>query len=200
VSRSWRRAGTALAFALGAPAWARAQDTTTAVAATTVAATDRVRLRVATRDTRGRAIQCEARVSTWQADTLVLTNTSRWAGCPSLVYPPGGVTSLEVAHGSRGSRAVHTVVGLLVGAAAGGTVGRLFAGAATDCVNSSCDDGGLAEFVFTFAGIALGGGIGGVAGLALPAGPRWVTVPTGGPVRVAGLQLQPALRVRTGGQ
>jgi hypothetical protein len=44
-------------------------------------------------------------------------------------------------------------------------------------------------------GTLTGAVVGGVAGLTLPVGPRWVRVDVARPLRVVGLDVQPSLRV-----
>jgi hypothetical protein len=183
--QSRRRVQVALVLALGAPAWTSAQDTTR------VQVGDRVRVRTSVADTRGRPIGCDARVSALAGDTLVLTNASRWAGCPARAYPADAV-GLQVVRGDHGSRLAHAALGLLVGAAAGGALARLETlGASNDCTGSPCNDTRLTANVAMLAGAYAG---------ALPAGPRWEAMPMGAPVRVAGLALRPSLHVGVGGR
>ena len=171
--------------ALAAPA--RAQDTTAAVRPGAL-----VRLRTRQTDVHGHAVRCEARVSEVRADTLTVANVSRWGGCPRQAYAPSDLASVEISRGHRGSRLAHAGIGLLGGAAVGGTLAWALIG--DGCAASGCDDGDLAVAVFTFIGVVTGGVTGTIVGAALPAGPRWAPLPTETPVRVAGLALRPSIR------
>ena len=110
-------------------------------------------------------------------------------GCPAGSYD----ADLRVARGHDGSRLAHAALGLVGGAVAGGIIARVTAG--DGCVIEGCDDGDLVVAIKTVIGVAAGGVIGAVVGALLPAGPRWLTETATRPVRVAGLELHPELRV-----
>lgn len=153
---------------------------------------DLVRLRTQPVDGVGPGARCQARVAAIGGDTLMVTNVSRWGGCPRQTYGPNAIRSLDVARGHRGSRLLHAGIGLLGGATAGGLLGWGLAG--DGCQSGGCDDGGLVVAILTFAGIVTGGVTGTIVGAALPAGPRWVRSSVGAPVRVAGLRVHPSIR------
>jgi hypothetical protein len=92
------------------------------------------------------------------------------------------IASLYVEAGNRGSRATHLLFGALIGAGAGGLIGRLAAG--DGCRIPGCDDAGFAIGVLTMGGIAAGTIVGGVVGLALPAGSQWRALPHTRPVLI----------------
>lgn len=155
---------------------------------------DLVQLRGRPADARSAGSECEGRVAT-AGDTLVIEGAATNRLCPRWVYAPGTVAQLRVARGRRGSRLAHAGIGALVGAAVG--AGLAYAAVGTDdCTDSSCDDIRYALAIF---GGGTFGTIGALIGALLPAGPRWVTVPVGGPVRIAGLTAQPAVRVGSAG-
>jgi hypothetical protein len=187
----------ALTLALSVPAalgaQAGAQPAAPDSAPVGVRAGETVRLQARSRDAEGRRIDCDARVSALVADTLVLENVGRWSPCPRRAYAPDDVASLRVMRGHRGSRLMHAGVGLLIGAAVGGVTGYALAGGS--CEAGCGSDGDIEAVILTFLGITGGGATGLLVGALLPAGPQWVTVPAGTPVRVAGLELRPAVRV-----
>lgn len=186
------RATLPLALLLAAPLGAQAP------AAPPLLVGDSVRFRAVGRDAHGRRIDCDGRVRALTGDTIVLENVGRWSPCPRQLYEPASVAALQVARGRRGSRLAHAGLGLLIGGATGGVLGRALAGSGCSGGVHSCDDGDLAIAVLTFLGVVSGGATGLVIGVALPAGPRWVTVPAGSPVRFAGLAVQPGVRLRVG--
>jgi hypothetical protein len=138
---------------------------------------------------------CMGRLTAHAGDTLVLIDAGR---CLRGTVPAGAVADLSVARGDRGPRSTHAFLGFLGGAAAGGLLARLAAG--DGCRVPGCGpDGGYAVAILTTLGVGAGAVVGGVVGLALPAGPRWVPVGPARPVRVAGLALRPGLRLARGG-
>jgi hypothetical protein len=179
--------------ALGAQRLASRDATRSDTLPPTPVAGDLVRVRTRAVDARGRGIACDARVTAVAGDTVVLQNVSRWAGCPRQDYPADVVTGMQVARGRRGSRLAHAGAGLLIGGLVGGALLRF--GATTDCTGSPCDDEGLTALV-TFLGVVAGATVGSAVGAVLPAGPKWMSVPTPAPVRVAGMVLRPAVRIR----
>jgi hypothetical protein len=194
MMRSTRARKVAVLCAL-APAWAGAQDTSAVQAIQAVRpvrAGDLVRLRTRQRDAHGHGYRCEGRVSAIAADTLMVSSTSRWGGCPRQLYAPGDVASLDVARGNRGSRLAHVGIGVLAGSLLAGTIA--WAAIGDDCGQSNCGDDELVAVVVAFLGVVVGGTTGAVVGLALPAGPKWAPVPTDTPLRVAGLAVRPSIR------
>jgi hypothetical protein len=81
------------------------------------------------------------------------------------------IGDLHIEGENRGSRLQHFVYAGLLGAIAGGVIGRLLAG--DGCTIPGCDDAGFAIGVITTAGVAVGATAGGAVGLALPAGRQW---------------------------
>jgi hypothetical protein len=81
------------------------------------------------------------------------------------------ISDVDMEGKSRGSRLRHFVYAALIGAIAGGVIGRLAAG--DGCTMPICDDGEFAIGVITTAGVAVGATAGGAVGLALPAGRQW---------------------------
>ena len=83
---------------------------------------------------------------------------------------------------------------------AGGVIGGVIARSSVGdgCTNGrGCDtqDAGYVSGAATGAGVVVGALIGTVAGVALPAGRRWVDVGNERPIRVGSLDLRPAIRV-----
>jgi uncharacterized protein YcfJ len=81
------------------------------------------------------------------------------------------ISDVHIEGQNRGSRLEHFVHAALIGAIAGGVIGRLVAG--DGCTMPGCSDGGFAIGVFTMVGVGVGATLGGVVGLALPAGRQW---------------------------
>jgi hypothetical protein len=131
---------------------------------------------------------CSAPVAAFDGDTLVLA--AQWS-CPRGSY----AADLRVARGDNGSRLTHAVLGLIAGAVIGGVIARSSVG--DGCVNGACDvqDAGYVSGAATAAGVALGALLGTVAGVALPAGRRWVDVGRERPIRVGWFDLHPMMRV-----
>jgi hypothetical protein len=157
---------------------------------------DRVDLRSTPVDRRGARAECEGDVTAIAGDTIVVGNTNAPRTCPRWTYGRDVVAELRVARGHRGSRAKHALVGFAIGAAVGGTLGYLSVG--TDDCTGECDLDGLLTAAAALGVGTLGGLTGTIIGALLPAGPNWLTVPVPGPIRVAGVRVQPALRVGLG--
>jgi len=119
-------------------------------------------------------------------DTIVLGQPR---SCPLGSY----VADLRVARGDRGSRLAHTGIGFVGGALAGGVIARISAG--DGCQIEGCDDGDLVIGIMTVVGTAAGAVIGALVGAALPAGPQWLTETATRPLRVAGVNVHPELRL-----
>ena len=130
------------------------------------------------------------------------------AGWPTLGIAQAGPTPLAGEHmqvriveratapisdGDAGSRLAHTALGLVGGAIVGGVIGRISAG--DGCVVEGCDDGVLVVRIKTVIGAAVGAVAGAVIGAALPAGRRSPNATSAWPLRVAGLEVHPELRL-----
>ena len=107
---------------------------------------------------------CEGTVTGATGDTVVITPQT-CAIYGSVRYE---VSALQIEAGERGSRARHFFYGMLIGAVAGGIIGRLRAGD---------DDAGYAIAVITAGGVSIGTIVGGAVGLILPAGNQWRALP-----------------------
>ena len=122
-------------------------------------------------------------------DTLLLAKSANCSGGSHLAR-------MRVSRGDAGSRLEHAGIGFLIGAVAGGVVGRL---TARGCVTQGCgEDAGLVAAVHTVLGSAVGGVAGAVVGASRPAGPQWIDIEGDRPIRVGGLDLRPAVRVSLG--
>lgn len=157
---------------------------------------DHVDLRSQPVPPRGARAQCEGDVTAIAGDTIVVGNASAPRMCPRWTYTRDVVSELRVARGHRGSRVKHALVGFAIGAAVGGAVGYLAVG--TDDCRGECDLDGLVTFAAMVGLGTVGGLTGTIIGALVPAGPKWLTVPVPGPIRVAGMRVQPALRVGLG--
>lgn len=151
------------------------------------------RFRAEGADAHGRRIACDARIAAIAGDTLVLQPTSRWDACPRQTYATSTVSSLQLARGTHGSRGVHALVGLGVGALALGTLGY----AASSCSDGGCSGDGDLRAAFTVFAGTVGGLLGAGIGALLPAGPKWSSAPVRGPVRV--VRVNVAVPMRVGG-
>lgn len=131
--------------------------------------------------------RCTAWIGAVAGDTLLL---NRSASCA-----PGSHLARIRAHtDDRGSRLKHAGVGLLAGALVGGSIGRIMAG--DGCTRpGGCDDREFAIGVITLAGTVTGGLVGGLLGLAMPAGRRWIEMRGERPIRVGAVDVRPAIRV-----
>jgi hypothetical protein len=131
---------------------------------------------------------CSAPLAGFDGDTLVLA--AQWS-CPRGSY----VANLRVARGDNGSRLMHAVLGLVAGGVIGGVIARSSVG--DGCTNGACDiqDAGYVSGAATGAGVVVGALIGTLAGVALPAGRRWVDVGNERPIRIGAFDLRPAIRV-----
>ena len=176
----WKTHVTLLSLIAGAPTLAAAQGEPT------LRPGEQVQVRVVGPATAPVGLRCAGSVAALAGDTVVLGQPR---GCPAGSYD----ADLRVARGHDGSRLAHAALGLVGGAVAGGIIARVTAG--DGCVIEGCDDGDLVVAIKTVIGVAAGGVIGAVVGALLPAGPRWLTETATRPVRVAGLELHPELRV-----
>jgi hypothetical protein len=155
---------------------------------------ERVRFQLRDDPRRGLRADCEGTLVALAADTLVLEGaTSSLRACARQTYRPPEIERVRVVRGDHGSRFGHAALGLVIGSAAGAALGRLAAG--DGCVSSPCDDGDFAVGIITFGGAVTGGVVGTLIGVAIPAGPEWVRIPLGGPVRVAGMTFTPTAHV-----
>jgi len=122
-------------------------------------------------------------------DTVLL---GRSANCSSGSH----LARVRVSRGDAGSRLEHAGIGFLIGAVAGGVVGRL---TARGCVTQGCgEDAGLVAAIHTVLGSAVGGVAGAVVGASRPAGPQWIQLEPDRPIRVGSLDLRPTVRVSLG--
>jgi len=111
---------------------------------------------------------CEGAVFGTVADTILIKPEY---GCLKENSERTEISDVHIEGKNRGSRLQHFVYVALIGAVAGGVIGRLVAG--NGCTMSICDDGEFAIGVITTAGVAVGATAGGAVGLALPAGRQW---------------------------
>ena len=117
----------------------------------------------------------------------------RWRTLAILTCLATGAPALATAQAGP-SPLAHTALGLVGGAVAGGLFARLSAG--DGCViDAVCDDGDYVVGIMTMAGTVGGAVVGAVVGALLPAGPRWLRDTATRPLRVAGVELRPELRV-----
>jgi hypothetical protein len=128
--------------------------------------------------------RCLAQLTASARDTLLLAAQGT---CPRGSY----LADVRVARGDRGSRATHVAIGALLGAAAGAVLARSLID--DDCT-PTCGDAGGGD-IRTVLGATTGAMIGTLAGLAFPAGTRWVDAGRGRPIRVGQLALRPDVRV-----
>ncbi|MGZ3374727.1 MAG: hypothetical protein ACXU9O_15225 [Gemmatimonadaceae bacterium] len=111
---------------------------------------------------------CEGTVFGTVADTILIKPEY---GCLKENSARTEISEVHIEGKNRGSRLQHFVYAALIGAIAGGVIGRLVAG--DGCTMPICDDGEFAIGVITTAGVAVGATAGGAVGLALPAGRQW---------------------------
>ena len=196
MKRVWWQAAALLALAtrLDAQPTGASRDSTPDASAIVVG--DHVDLRSQPVDRRGARAQCEGDVTAIAGDTIVVGNANAPRLCPRWTYTRDVVAELRVARGNRGSRVKHALVGFAIGATAGGVIG--FAAASADHCTGECDLDGVLTVAATIALGTVGGLTGTIIGALVPAGRRWISVPVPGPVRVAGMRVQPALRVGLG--
>jgi len=114
--------------------------------------------------------QCEGQIFRVIRDTLVVRPFGQCA-LDSLGLPT--IRNLQVAR-NRGSRGAHLAKGAIFGLIGGGIAGALIAG--DGCRVSPCDDGELAVWGFTLAGIVSGAVIGAAVGVLLPTGTHWISI------------------------
>ena len=171
---------TLLLLSVGAPALAAAQ------AGPMPRAGEQVRVRILGPEHAPVGLRCDGWVAAVARDTVVLGPPGN---CPRGSY----FADLRIAHGDRGSRLVHMGLGLLGGALAGGVISRI--GAGDGCHIEGCDDGDFAVGIITLAGTATGAVIGALVGVTLPAGTQWLTETATRPLRVAGFDVHPEVRV-----
>jgi hypothetical protein len=169
-----------ISLAAGGPAVAAAQEGLTPQPG------ERVQARIVGPDTAPVGARCDGRIAAVNGDTIVLGASSR---CPRGSY----AADVRFSRGDRGSRLAHTGLGIVGGALAGGLFARLAAG--DGCRIDGCDDGDWEVALLTIAGTGAGAVIGALVGAALPAGPQWLIGTTRRPLRVAGLEVHPEVRV-----
>ena len=149
---------------------------------------EQVRVRIVSSETARIGTMCAGSVAAVVGDTVVL-------GQPRSC--PGGshVAELRIGRGDRGSRLAHTALGFVGGALAGGILMRIAVG--DGCQSDVCApaDGAYVASIATAVGAAAGAVIGALVGVALPAGPKWLDATNAGPLRVAGVELRPGVRV-----
>ena len=85
----------------------------------------------------------------------------------------------------------HTAIGLIIGAVAGGVIGR---GGGCGSLGCSADDR-YVRGIKTTVYAATGALVGAAAGAIMPAGRRWIELEGDRPIRVGSLELHPAIRV-----
>lgn len=163
------------------PSTARAQEVATQRGG-------RVQLRLALDGTQPASLQCDGKITEQRQDTLAVESLG---DCP-----PGTFRAeVRVAHGTRGSRLEHAVLGMI----AGGIAGWLLQGSTANesCGNTGCDvtDARYVSGIRTAAGVVTGALVGTVLRTILPAGPRWVEAKSAHFVRISGIVLRPELRV-----
>lgn len=149
---------------------------------------DRVEVRIVAPAAAITDVPCAAFVADAQRDTLRLDRSDR---CPRGAY----LADIRVARPGGGSRLTHTVLGTLFGAVVGGVIAS--AGSGSGCRTDLCNpaDGRYAAGAKATAGVVTGAVVGGLLGLALPAGARWVDAGRARPVLVSSLGLRPGLEV-----
>lgn len=179
----WTILVTLLALAVQPPRLAAAQS------GPTPRAGEQVQVRIVGPATAPVGVRCAGAVAAVEGDTVVLGQPR---SCPDGSYD----ADLRIARGHDGSRLAHTALGFVGGAVVGGILGRISAG--DGCVIEGCDDGGLAVAILTVGGTAAGAVVGAVVGALLPAGPRWLRDTATRPLRVAGVEVHPELRVSLG--
>ena len=132
--------------------------------------------------------ECRGAVQSVVRDTIIVSSID---GCPRSAY----LADLRVARGSRGSRLIHVGLGILAGGIVGGLVAHNRG--AIRCRESGCvgDDQEYVSGIRAMVGAGAGALVGAVVGAAVPAGPRWVKVGAGTPVRVVGFMLRPEVRI-----
>jgi uncharacterized protein YcfJ len=111
---------------------------------------------------------CEGSVFGTVADTILIKPEY---GCLKNNSARTEISDVHIEGKNRGSRLQHFVYATLIGAIAGGVIGRLVAG--DGCTIPGCDDAGFAIAVITTAGMVVGATAGGAVGVALPAGRQW---------------------------
>jgi hypothetical protein len=193
MRRAWWHAAALLAIAARVDAQTTSDSTPEA---SVIVVGDRVGLRSTPVDRRGARAQCEGDVTAIAGDTIVVGNANAARVCPRWTYSRDVVAELRVARGDRGSRVKHALVGFAIGAVAGGALG--YAAVGTDDCTGECDLDGLLTAAATIGLGTVGGLTGTIIGALMPAGPKWLAVPVPGPIRVAGVRVQPTLRVGLG--
>ncbi len=158
-------------------------------ATTGVKVGDTVRVTVADQDVNappGSGYRCRGGVHALAVDTIVLAANPECGKVEfkNVEYSYVTFPALEVQRGTHGSRAAHFIIGTLAGAFAGGFIGRL--SSRTACPPPrNCENVRVQVLFSTVGGVALGGIVGAVGGLLMPAGPRWASLPFV-PFRIAG--------------
>lgn len=178
---------TAAPFAAGIAQARTAPDTSTALR---LGDTVQVRARNPTSPL-GIETTCVGAVGALRPDTIYVTRSN---ACGPRHIERVDLKSLRVARGSAGSRLDHLAKGMLIGGMVTGVASAAIV-AGSPC--SVCDD----DYPLVFAA-ALGGAVGvlagGLLGLALPAGPRWLNVSDPPAIRIAGYTLRPGLQIVSG--
>jgi hypothetical protein len=149
---------------------------------------EQVRVRIVSSETASIGSRCAGSVAAVVGDTVML-------GQPRTCPAGSHLAELRVARGSHGSRLVHTAIGFVGGALAGGILARISIG--DGCTGEGCTpaEGAYAVAIATAIGAAAGAVVGTLVGAALPAGPRWLDTTAPRPLVVAGLEVRPGVRV-----
>jgi hypothetical protein len=149
---------------------------------------ERVRVRIVGSETASIGLRCTGSVAAVDEDTVVLGQPRT---CPVGLH----LADLRVARGSHGSRLAHAALGFVGGALAGGILARISAG--DGCAGEGCTpaEGAYSVAIVTAIGTGVGAAVGTLIGIALPAGPKWLDATATGPLRVAGVEVRPGVRV-----
>lgn len=157
-----------------------------------------IRFRTIAYDTAGHTTTCRGSVADISGDTAVLGAAVNRQflrpalNCPSHAFLPGEITEASVLVRNRGSRLGHAGLGALTGAVVGAIYARISTSRGPS--DRSHEDDGILAVVSVEAGAVAGG----LVGLLLPAGEQWKRIGNIPPIRIAGLALQPGVRVAVG--
>ena len=138
-------------------------------------------------DPRGGLTLCQGTIGALRTDTIYVTRST---ACGPRYIEKADLRRLNVARGERGSRVEHLRNGMLVGGLLGAGVSAAVV-AGSPC--STCD--GITPALAAAGGGSLGALAGGVIGLLLPAGPRWLNVEDPPAIRIARYAVRPALHI-----